>query len=217
MESELVKMTPEERAEFEAFRAAKLKKEAELKAKEERETYKLLVEESINKAFPKLKEISDKLKSDKQEVIDLFKMAIDMKEAIFGVKSEQLSHTFSSLDGTKRITVGRYVSDNYGDTVNEGISMVTEALTGLGKDDNSKALVKAVLKLLSRDSKGTLKASRVLQLRKMADESGIRKFIDGVKIIEDSYMPVTSKLYIRCEQKGEDSSWELIPLGMTEA
>lgn len=217
MESELVKMTPEERAEFEAFRAAKLKKEAEAKAKEERETYKLLVEESINKAFPRLVEISDRLRLEKQEVTDIFKVAIEMKEQIFGIKSDQLSHTFSSLDGSKRITIGRYVTDNWADTVNEGIAKVTEAIQGLARDDNSKALVKAVLRLLSKDSKGTLKASRVLQLRKMADESGLQEFVDGVKIIEESYQPVTSKLYIRCEQKVADEAWQIIPLGMTEA
>jgi len=54
MNNELVQMTTEERAEFEAFRAAKLKKEAERKAQQDRETYKLLVEDSINEAFPRL-------------------------------------------------------------------------------------------------------------------------------------------------------------------
>lgn len=217
MENELVKMTSEERAEFEAFRAAKAKKDAETKAMEDRATYKVLVEDSINEAFPRLQQISERLKAEKQEVLDLFKKAIEMKGQVFGVKADQLSHTFSNTDGSKRITVGKYVSDNWGDTVNEGITKVTEAIEGLGKDDNSKALVKAVLRLLSKDSKGTLKASRVLQLRKMAEDSGIPGFIDGVKIIEDSYQPVVSKLFIRCESKEKDKPWEIVPLGMTEA
>jgi hypothetical protein len=217
MENELVKMTTEERAEFEAFRAAKLKKEAEAKAKEDRETYKVLVEDSINEAFPRLQAMSEQLKAEKQEVLDLFKKAIEMKVGIFGIKSEQLSHTFSNIEGTRRITVGKYVTDGYADTVNEGISKVTEAIQGLGKDDNSKSLVKAVLRLLSKDSKGTLKASRVLQLRRMEDESGIPGFIEGVQIIEESYQPVASKLFIRCEARKEDGVWELVPLGMTEA
>ncbi len=217
MNNELVQMTSQERAEFEAFRAQKLKKEAEAKAKEDRETYKQLVEDSINEAFPRLWAISESLKAEKQEILDLFKTAIEMKVGIFGIKSEQMSHTFSNLEGTRRITVGKYVTDGYADTVNEGISMVTEALQNLGKDDNSRSLVKAVLKLLSKDSKGTLKASRVLQLRRMADESGIQRFIDGVTIIEESYQPVESKLFIRCESRQDEGSWEQMPLGMTEA
>lgn len=217
MDNELVKMTTEERAEFEAFRAAKLKKEAEQKAKEDRETYKVLVEDSINEAFPRLQEISELLKSEKKEVLELFKKAIEMKTSVFGIKSEQLSHTFSNADGTKRIIVGKYVADNWSDTVNEGITMVTKVIEGLGKDDNSRALVRAVLKLLSKDSKGTLKASRVLQLRKMADDSGIPAFIEGVKIIEESYQPVESKLFIRCDFREEESAWQNLPLGITEA
>lgn len=217
MESELVKMTPEERAEFEAFRAEKAKEEAEKRAREERETYKQLVEDTVNQAFPKLQLVSEQLKQGKQEVIDLFKLAIAMKEQIFGIKTEQLSHTFSSVDGTKRITIGRYLTDNWDDTVNEGITKVNEAIQSLARDENSRTLVKAVLRLLSKDSKGTLKASRVLQLRKMADESGNREFIDGVRIIEESYQPIDSRLYIRCEQRQADAAWENIPLGMTEA
>lgn len=214
---EIVQMTPEERAEFEAFKAEKAKKEAEEKAKSERETYKLLVEDSVSVAFPKLQQISDELRKRKQEIIDLFQTAIAMKEQVYGIKAEQLSHTFSSADGTKRITIGRYVTDAWDDTVNEGITKVTEAIQGLARDENSKALVKAVLKLMSKDSKGTLKASRVLQLRKMADESGIIEFVDGVKIIEDSYKPVGTSLYIRCEEKVEDKTWKNLPLGMTES
>jgi hypothetical protein len=217
MNNELVQMTTEERREFEAFRLLKVKKEAEVKAKQDRETYKQLVEDSINEAFPRLWAISESLKAEKQEILDLFKTAIEMKVGIFGIKSEQMSHTFSNLEGTRRITVGKYVTDGYADTVNEGISMVTEALQNLGKDDNSRSLVKAVLKLLSKDSKGTLKASRVLQLRRMADESGIQRFIDGVTIIEESYQPVESKLFIRCESRQDEGAWEQIPLGMTEA
>ena len=217
MNNELVQMTSEERAEFEAFLAAKEKRANELKAKEDRETYKLLVEDSINEAFPRLWAVSESLKVEKQEVLDLFKKAIEMKVAIFGIKSEQLSHTFSNAEGTRRITVGKYVTDNWADTVNEGISKVTAAIEGLGKDENSKALVKAVLKLLSKDNKGTLKASRVLQLRRMADDSGIPGFIEGVQIIEESYQPVESKLFIRCESRQNDGAWENMPLGMTEA
>lgn len=217
MENELVKMTSEEREEFLAFRAAKLKKEAERKAQEDREAYKLLVEDSINEAFPRLWAVSESLVIEKQEVLDLFKKAIEMKASIFGVKSDQLSHTFSNLDGTRRITVGKYVTDNWADTVNEGITMVTEAIEGLGKDDNSKSLVRAVLKLLSKNNKGTLKASRVLQLRRMAEDSGIPRFIQGVQIIEESYQPVESKLFIRCEMRKDEGAWEQMPLGMTEA
>jgi len=78
-------------------------------------------------------------------------------------------------------------------------------------------LVNAVLKLLSRDQTGNLKASRVMQLRKMADESGNELFIDGVRIIQEAYRPEVSKYYVRAEFKNEQGAWVNVPLGMTEA
>ena len=75
-----------------------------------------------------------------------------------------------------------------------------------------------VMKLLSKDAKGTLKASRIIQLRKMAEDSGAPEFIEGVKIIEESYQPIKSRTYLKAYVKNEQTGgWEQIPLGMTEA
>ncbi|MGC8825367.1 MAG: DUF3164 family protein, partial [Bacteroidales bacterium] len=108
-------------------------------------------------------------------------------------------------------------TDAYRDTVNEGIAIVKEAIVGMAKDDDSRALVEAILKLLSKDQKGNLKASRVLQLRQLADRIGNERLIEGVKIIEESYQPQITKTFIRAEYKNESGAWVSIPLGMTEA
>ena len=73
-----------------------------------------------------------------------------------------------------------------------------------------------VLRLLSRDTKGTLKASRIVQLRKVAEETGDNRFLEGVRIIEESYQPEVSKQFIRAEEKDYNGMWRTIPLGMTE-
>ena len=78
-------------------------------------------------------------------------------------------------------------------------------------------LVSMVLKLLARDAKGTLKASRIVQLRKIAEESNNDRFMEGVRIIEEAYQPAISKQFVRAEMKNEDGMWVTIPLGMTEA
>ena len=79
-------------------------------------------------------------------------------------------------------------------------------IESLAKDDATKALVNAVLRLLSRDGQGNIKASRVLQLRKMAEDSGNEQFLEGVKIIEeafaiDCYMWFIVFLFIRSDVK----------------
>ena len=128
-----------------------------------------------------------------------------------------VGHTFTNSEGDKRITLGVYVTDGYRDTVEDGIAIVKEYIEGLAKDEKTKALVSMVLRLLARDAKGTLKASRIVQLRKVAMETGDDRFIEGVRIIEEAYQPEVSKQFIRAEIKNENGMWKPIPLGMTES
>lgn len=133
------------------------------------------------------------------------------------MRDDQRSHTFTNSDGSKRITLGVYVTDGYRDTVEDGIAIVKEYIDSLAKDEETKALVRMVLRLLSRDAKGTIKASRIVQLRKVAEETGDSRFLEGVRIIEESYQPEVSKQFIRAEQRDHNGMWKSIPLGMTES
>ena len=216
---EQVTMSAEERQEFEAFKAAKAKKEAEQKAKEQRELYSKMVDEEIENSIPELYSLSEQIKTTKETVYGNFKTILEMKQEIFAskIKDSQRSHTFTNSDGNKRITLGVYVTDGYRDTVEEGIDIVKEVISGFANSAETESLVKMVLKLLSRDAKGTLKASRIVQLRKIAEESGNERFIEGVKIIEEAYQPAVSKQYVRAEMKDEKGQWKVIPLGMTES
>ena len=113
--------------------------------------------------------------------------------------------------------LGVYVTDGYRDTVEDGIAIVKEYIESLAKDEKTKALVSMVLRLLARDAKGTLKASRIVQLRKVAMETGDERFMEGVRIIEESYQPEVSKQFIRAEIRDNNGMWKPIPLGMTES
>lgn len=215
---ETVVMTAEEKAEFEAFQKEKAKKAAVEKAKADRETYKNLVDEVIDASMPGLVDISEGIKSSKKSVFDNFKTILQMKSELFQTKrDDQRSHTFTNSKGDKRITLGVYVTDDYRDTVEEGITMVKDFISGLAQDAKSKALVNMVLRLLSRDTRGTLKASRIMQLRKVAEETGDESFMDGVRIIEESYQPAVSRQFLRAEMKDDNGVWKPIPLGMTES
>ena len=214
-----VVMTAEEKAEFEAFQAANAKKAAEEKARADREQYRQLVDDEIERCIPVLEEISGRIKESKQRVMDNFKTILEMKGDLFKtkLKEDQRSHTFTNSKGNKRITLGVYVTDGYRDTVEDGIAIVKEYIESLAKDDKTRSLVSMVLRLLARDAKGTLKASRIVQLRKVAMETGDDRFMEGVRIIEESYQPEVSKQFIRAEIKNENGMWKPIPLGMTES
>ena len=213
---DITKLTSEERkALLEQLKADETA--AQQKKRDDQEAYKSLVDETVKKAFPKLIGISEKLAKNKADIRDSFRKAIEIKREVYGVKDLQQSHTFTDSLGQFKITIGVYTIDNYDDTVDVGISMVRECITDLGKDAESKVLIETILKLLSKDKKGTLKPSRVLQLEQLGNQLGNEKFLEGVRIIKEAYKPLESKSYIRAEYKDETGSWVNVPLGMTEA
>lgn len=212
-----VEMSVQEAEEFAAFKAAQAKKQAEAQRKADVEAYNALVDETIENAIPTLTNVSAAISAAKKSVMEQFAQAIEIKSRLYEVNTEQRSHSFTNSKGDKRIILGNYTIDGYRDTVEEGIAMVREAIECLGKDDESRALVNAVFRLLSRDQKGTLKASRVLQLEKLAIDSRNERLIQGVQIIKDSYQPTISKQYVRAELKNADGKWIPVSLGMTEA
>lgn len=218
MEKKMIEVSEQELADFAAFKEAKAKKDAAEQAKGERDVYKQIVDDEIAKTIPVLLCLSVGIKDTKKVVLDNFRSVLEMKAEVLKLtKNGQKSHTFTNSEGDKRIMIGFYETDGYRDTANDGIQIVKEYIESLAKDKDSKALVGAVLRLLSKDKKGELKASRVIQLRMMAEESGNERFIEGVRIIEESFQPAISSQFIKAEYKDKNGVWVNIPLGMTEA
>ena len=216
-----VEMTADEFAKFKAFQQKQLEEQRQAAEKKMRENYREMVDDAIESMMPNLKSISDSLATHKKKVFDEFKAVIDIKEEMFKLNNKELdnqSHTFTNTAGTKRIVLGNYVTDGYLDTADDGIAKVKAYIGSLAKDEDSKALVSMVMRLLAKDAKGTLKASRIIQLRKMAEESGSADFIDGVRIIEDAYQPQVSRTFLKAYTRDKETgAWVQIPLGMTEA
>ena len=217
-----VVMTETEHLQYEAFKEARARELAEAKAKQMRSDYAKMVDDEIESAIPQLMAISGDIKAVKAQVFDNFKAIIDLKGEMFRTKNGSemgyKSHTFTNTSGTMRVTLGQYLNDNYLDTADDGVEKIREYIQSLATDEKSQALVGMGMKLLAKDAKGTLKAQRILQLRKIADESGSPEFIEGVRIIEEAYRPVPTRTFVRAEIRDDKTgAWKSIPLGMTES
>lgn len=204
--------------ELQAFRAYKAAKEASARREILRKEYTELVDSEIEGAYQVLSLLSEEMAEAKRAVFDNFRAVIEMKTEQLGLGKgdDQYTHTFTNSASSLRITLGNYTIDTYRDTVEEGIRMVTDYIESLAKDEASSSLVSAVLRLLSRNKAGQIQAGRVLQLRKLAEESGDESFLDGVKLIEDSYNPQVSKSFVKIEQKNsETGEWISVPLSLS--
>lgn len=224
-QTQAVQMSAEEFAQYQAFKAEQAKKEAEARIEALRGKYAEMSEAFINKTIKKLTPLSENIKKKKAEVLEEFSALQKLKADLLDIDGKNMpkSHTFTNKAGDKRVTIGVYETDNYDDTVEEGIAIVKEYIESLAQDEKSSQLVKMVMSLLARSANGALKASRVVRLHKLADESGDERFIEGVRIIEASYRPAISRTYIRCEVRTIDpetqvvKDWEYLPLGITES
>lgn len=188
--------------------------EEEKRIRAERKRYKELVNETVPPLVLALKEASNMLATVKKKVYDELSTLVVLKGEAYGREDDQTSHSFTTDDGLT-IIIGHRVNDGWDDTVNTGIQKVHDYLETLGTDKKSKDLVKAITQLLSKDSKGTLKASRVLQLQKIALEMGDLLFIDAIQIIQDAYRPVKSKEFVTCRYTGPKGEKIEVPLDIS--
>ena len=218
MTNATITINADELAEYEAFKAAKAAQQAREKRKKNLATFNTMIDEQVKDTIPELVDISEQLSALKTTIFGNFKTLLDIKKDVMKLtKDGQRGHTFTTSDGKMRIELGFYVLDNYKDTVNDGIALIKEYISGLAKDEETQSLVDMVLRLLSKDQKGNLKASRVLQLRQMADRIEDERFKEDVEIIMDSYAPIQSKQFVRAWQREDkNGEWVAIPLSITD-
>lgn len=217
-EKTLVEMTPEQKAQFEAFQKEQEKKERIEAKRKQRDMLQEMTDSVMAEAVADLVECHDQLVAKKKKVIDTFSTLMELRKEVNeeAGKKEQNSFMFTNSKGTQRIRIGYNMNDDYLDQVEEGIAKVKAYLESLAKDDQSKELIALVLSLLARDQKGNLKASRVIRLGQLAEKSGNEEFQEGMKIIREAYRPTRSKLFIRCSLKEPEKEWQDLGLGIGE-
>jgi hypothetical protein len=211
---EIKDLTREEKAALLEELEAEQKAEA-ARVAAERETYKNLVDSTVREQVRGLKEVSRLILEAKSEVFESFETVIRLKSELYNVRDSQQTHTFTSADGTMTLTIGHRVNEGWDDTVNAGITKVQDFLQTLARDDNSAALVETVMRLLARDKKGNLKASKVLELDKLAAKVGDPEFLDGIRIIKEAYRPVPTCQFVDVSIKDGRGMWRNLPLSMS--
>lgn len=181
---------------------------------EDRKAYKELVNESIPSIVEGFKEISNSLSMSKLFAFRSLKNLLELKQKAYDVKDTQQSHTFSDDKGNT-ITYGFRVIDGWDDTVTAGVGKVRDFISSLAKDEDTGKLVHVVNQLLKKDAKGNLKASRVLELTKIAKEFNNEEFTDAVNIISQAYKPERSAFFIEVSVTDKQGRKISVPLSIS--
>lgn len=162
---------------------------------QDRNSYKDLVNEELPRIITPLRQMNTALSELKFNTFQSLQTLLELKQKAYDVRDTQQSHTFTDNKGNT-ITYGFRIVDGWDDTVTAGIDKVREFIASLAKDEATGKLVHAVNQLLKKDAKGNLKASRVLELTKLAEEFSDPDFTDAVNIIRQSYKPQRSAFFI---------------------
>jgi len=211
---DLGNLTKEEKAKLFADLEEEQRKERE-RILGEREAYKKLKDEVARDMFTRLNELSAARLRLKEVVFSRFDTIREIKDGLFKTKSDRNTDTFTTEDATISIKLGNRVYEGWDDTIEAGIQKVKNYLKTLARDENSANLVETVMGLLAKDRKGNLKASKVLELEKLAKKSGDPDFIDGLAIIKEAYRPSPSCKFIEVKYKDENGKEKALPLSMS--
>lgn len=183
------------------------------KTEQDRKAYKQLVSTTVPDAVDKLINLSHHLGRVKADTFAYFKDLLEQKASVFGVSEDQQSHTFTT--DKYGITIGYRVNDGWDDTVTAGIQKVNAYIESLATDPSSAKLVKTIFRLLKKDTKGNLRASRVLELKKMTDDFHDVNFTDGVNTILAAYKPIRTCWFIDAYYISDAQQKVSIPLSMS--
>lgn len=185
------------------------------KRQESIDAYKQMVDEFCVEVFGRMKKVSDQLRTEKERVFGDAELLIKQKEQLFKVKQDRHSNQFTTSDGKYTVALGYRTNDGWDDTVNEGIAKVKEYLATLASTEEGARAVSIILKLLTKDKKGNLKASSMIQLEQEAAKNGDPLFIEGVQIIRDAYRPVGSCQFISVSYKDDNGVKHTLPLSLS--
>lgn len=211
---DLSKLTKEQKKELLETLQAEKKAERE-RIEQERETYRSMKDEMVLETFDELRDLSDTMIKLKEDVFSRFETIIELKDDLYKTKSDRQSDTFTTEDGAISIKLGNRVYEGWDDTAEVGIQKVKEYLKTLAKDEDSANLVDAVMRLISKDKKGNLKASKVIELQQLAIKTKNESFIEAIQIIRDAYRPVPSCQFIEVRYKDEKGNEVSLPLSMS--
>lgn len=211
---DLDKLSASELAELEAQIEAKKRAEKQ-KREDDINAYKDTVDDFVRRVYDMLVPLSDALKEAKDTIFKEKDAIVDLKESLYDTKLDRHSNTFTTSDGKITLSMGFRTVDGWSDDAEAGIAKIKDYMRSLAKDENGAKQNKIIMELLAKDKKGNLKLSSIVQLEKHANEFGDPLFIEGVKIIKDSYRPTETSQFISLIYKDEHGVKHSVPLSLS--
>jgi hypothetical protein len=207
----LADLSPEERAALIAELEAKKTNE-----KNERRKYKEIASESVKEIVSQLIVIATNMKEAKTKAFDTLRTLAISKGEVFDVKDTQKTHTFTTLEGDKRILMGVREVNSWDGTEESGVAKIKEYLGSLVSNEKDRQLVQMINSMLKPDKNGSLDPRRIMELAKIADDAGSDLFTDGINIIQQAYSLTGTQVFLEASIKDANGKWKNINKDFSE-
>lgn len=211
----LENLTPEEREELMKQAALVLENKDKLK-RDERKKFKEIVSDEVNTLFGIMHQHVEDMKRAKIDIYNSLQTLIQSKAEVFEVEGSQKTHTFSSADGMKRITIGYRDISDWDGTETAGIEKVKNYIASLAADKEKGKAANYLQALLKPDRAGKLDPRRIMELQKQAEEMNDTDLLDGVTIIMNAYKLVKTAPTLTVEERTDNGKWRNIELNFSD-
>lgn len=211
----LENLSPEVKAELLKQAAAELERKKELK-KSERKKFKEIVSDEVHTLFNVMHQHVEDMRRAKIDIYNSLQTLIKSKCEVFEVEGEQKTHTFSTVDGSKRITIGYRDISDWDGTESAGIEKVKNYIASLAADKEKGKAANYLQALLKPDRAGKLDPRRIMELQKQAEEMNDVDLLDGVTIIMNAYKLVKTAPTLTVEERTDAGKWRNIELNFSD-
>jgi hypothetical protein len=214
MELDISKLSPEQLEEIES-RIAQQKKNEKIKREQERKSYESERDMFVKTMFNKAIDIHEILKDFKKELEKgLEEHAV--KLANYGELRSNSKGGFKLADKENIISLVRTrdTEPTWDERSSKGVELIKNFLLDTVKK-RDKDLFEILMSFLERNQKGDLETSRVMDLLQHQDKFEDNRWIEGLRLLRESYSNVLKGYGYLFKQRGSDGKWQTVTLNFS--
>jgi hypothetical protein len=214
MELDISKLSPEQLAEVEAKIALKKKKDAE-KRLQEQKAYESERNNFVKEMFQKARHLHNMEKEFKEELIGgMEKHALKLEN--YGLLRSNSKGGFKLSDNENNISIARTrdTEPTWDERATKGVGLIKDYLLDTVKKRDLDMFA-ILMSFLERNQKGDLETSRVMNLLQHEDRFDDPRWIEGLRLLRESYSNVLKGYGYQFKERGTDGKWQTLTLNFS--
>lgn len=200
--------------ELEAALKAKRKAKAAQREKLKNE-YEQKRSDLINEVMKRAYDIQDKLRAFKEFLDHEMELQHERLDEYGAIRSNSKGgFSITDIDGKYRIRRRRQVQPQWDERADKAEDLLRDFFRDVVKKRDAK-IAEILMSYLTKNKEGQLKYSSVMKLMQHRDKFDDPRWIEALRLLEESYKSVLSKYYYEFQNRSDDEDWESVMLNIS--